>query len=244
MILNVSTWLAGLSYRANGLKRARSASYWRAYPSRVWFSGYSTICVLIPLLIPRTDRQWSCRPGVGRWSASLEPLMKETCAWAMAPADARLRGLEICEEKAGTGRPVRRSVWAGDLACELAESHAHTDPESLRDPRLLFLTDWRTGPTCHAEAIDGGGLARPDLTRICMLASVAWRRSVSGFQNPRLCPLVFKKYRSNTPPPAAQCMPDLLPHAHDLWMNFMRMLWIEIPVMPGRQKRVPASFCS
>ena len=82
--------------------------------------------------------------GVGLF----EPLIEEMCAGSMAPADARLRGLGICEEEARTGKgPGRGSVWAGDLASERAESPSHTDPDSLRDPCLIFLLqDRRKAP--------------------------------------------------------------------------------------------------
>ena len=44
-------------------------------------------------------------------------------------------------------RPGLGSVWAGDLASERAESPSHTDPDSLRDPCLIFLLqDRRKAP--------------------------------------------------------------------------------------------------
>ena len=42
---------------------------------------------------------------------------------------------------------VGGSVWAGDLASKRAESPSHTDPDSLRDPCLIFLLqDRRKAP--------------------------------------------------------------------------------------------------
>ena len=51
-------------------------------------------------------------------------------------------------EEAGTGWPVRRSVWCCDSANSLARSPDHTDQESLRDPRL-FSYSGNTGEKPH-----------------------------------------------------------------------------------------------
>ena len=62
----------------------------------------------------------------------IQPLMTET----VLPQWRSGRG-------GGNRCPVRRSVRSDDLASELAESPDHTDPESLRAPRLLSF--------CQAE---------------------------------------------------------------------------------------------
>jgi len=70
----------------------------------------------------------------------------------MATADTRRVGCNFVKRRREPA-PVRRSVEQDDLSNWLAESSYPTDPEKLRDPRLLVLLppSQRTGP-----------LARPD----------------------------------------------------------------------------------
>ena len=56
-------------------------------------------------------------------------------------------GWEFVKRRREPARPGLGSVWAGDLASERAESPSHTDPDSLRDPCLIFLLqDRRKAP--------------------------------------------------------------------------------------------------
>jgi len=86
-------------------------------------------------------------PAAGLGSDCLNHSLKKCVPGQWPRQTPACAGWEFVKRRREPARPGRGSVWAGDLARERAESPSHTDPDSLRDPCLIFLLqDRRKAP--------------------------------------------------------------------------------------------------